>query len=366
MTPNRDNPLISVMMPAYNAAEYINEAIDSLLAQTYPHWELIVVNDGSTDETAAVLGQCDDPRIRVFHKENGGEASARNVALSHMSGDLLAFLDADDVFLPHHLATAVTHLQQQPQRNAVYSDGYYINQNGAKLQPLSSQRRGPFTGDLFEQLAHASDVFGPPTCVVLTRQIVVEQRLTFDPQIVIGPDWDFLTHYAQFGDFAYADEITCLYRVHQTNVTVRVNLAERALHTARCREKAIQLPRFADCSLATQTAVFYDLLVNMLNGHPERQTAVLAWPQFQALPSQEQARLLRLMFREGLLGDTDGRYLDDWLGQARCRDPADRRGTWVAALYRLHPALCRLFLRARDFAQPKETPISPFQNLNQS
>ena len=104
----------------------------------------------------------------------------------------------------------------------------------------------------------------------------------------------------------------------------------------------------------------------MLSGHPERQTAVLAWPQFQALPDQQQARLLRLMFREGLLAGIDDRYLDDWLGQARCRDPADRRSTWLATLYRLHPALCRLFLRARDSAQFKETAISPFQNLNQS
>jgi glycosyltransferase involved in cell wall biosynthesis len=356
-------PLVSIMMPAYNAAAYIGQAIESVLAQTYPHWELILVNDGSTDETADIAAAYADERIHLIHQENGGEAAARNTALGHMSGDLLAFLDADDLYKPHHLQTAVDYLRHHPHHPSVYMDGHYIDQEGKVMEPLSSQRRGPFSGDIFEQVVRASDVFGPPTCTVLNRAVVVEHGLTFDTDIVIGPDWDFLTHYAQFAHFGYVDESTCLYRVHQSNVTVRVDLERRALYTARCREKAIQLPRFADCSLATRRAVFYELLVEMLNGHPQRQTAVLGWPQFQALPAAEQARLLRLMFREGLLRGIERPYLDAWLQQARQKSPTDRRGAWLYRLYDLSPALCHLFLRTKDAIRPKGTLTSPFGNL---
>lgn len=356
-------PLVSIMMPAYNAAAYIGVAVESVLAQTYPHWELVLVNDGSTDETAVIAASYQDQRIRLIHQENGGEAAARNTALRHMRGELLAFLDADDLYKPHHLETAVAYLLHHPQHPSVYTDGHYIDQDGHVMQPLSSQRRGPFTGDIFEQVVRASDVFGPPTCTVLDRSIIVANNLSFDTDIVIGPDWDFLTQYAQFAPFGYVDQSTCLYRVHQSNITVQVDLERRALYTARCREKAIQLPRFADCSLATRSAVFYELLVEMLNGYPQRQTAVLTWPQFQDLPTTEQARLLRLMFREGLLRGIEPRYLNNWLQQARQQSPRDQRGTWLHRLYGLSPALCRFFLRAKDTVRPKGNVTSPFRNL---
>ncbi len=95
--------LVSVMMPAYNAERYIRPAMESLLAQTYSRWELIVVNDGSKDATAAIARSFDDPRIRVIDQPNGGEASARNTALRTMRGEFVAFLDADDAYLPEHL-----------------------------------------------------------------------------------------------------------------------------------------------------------------------------------------------------------------------------------------------------------------------
>lgn len=89
-------PLVSVIMPAYNAEEFIAEAITSVLSQTHGELELLVVNDGSTDGTEAVVRSFNDPRIRYFQKENGGIGSARNMALDHMRGDFLCFCDADD------------------------------------------------------------------------------------------------------------------------------------------------------------------------------------------------------------------------------------------------------------------------------
>jgi glycosyltransferase involved in cell wall biosynthesis len=93
-------PLVSIMMPAYNAEAFIAQAIESVLAQTMTDWELIIVDDGSTDGTPAVTDRYQDPGIRVLRQPNGGESIARNTALQHMRGSLVAFLDADDVFLP--------------------------------------------------------------------------------------------------------------------------------------------------------------------------------------------------------------------------------------------------------------------------
>ncbi|MBK9061442.1 MAG: glycosyltransferase family 2 protein [Flavobacteriales bacterium] len=84
-------------MPAYNAAEHVREAIMSVQAQTWPNWELVVVNDGSQDATAAILDGLDDARIIVVHQENKGVSAARNTGLDRARGEIIAFLDADDV-----------------------------------------------------------------------------------------------------------------------------------------------------------------------------------------------------------------------------------------------------------------------------
>ncbi|MCL4262310.1 MAG: glycosyltransferase [Anaerolineae bacterium] len=357
--------LISVMMPAYNAEKFIGEAIDSVLAQTYPQWELIVVNDGSKDDTAVVAAQYNDPRIKLIHQPNGGEAAARNTALQNLGGEFLAFLDADDQFLPDHLEKTVAVLQANPTLHGVYTDGIYIDTAGQGMEPLSSQRRGPFTGWIFPEIVRASDVFGPPTCTLLRSSLIFERELQFDTRIVIGPDWDFLTRYCEWAQFGNLPDRTVLYRIHQTNITVQVDRQRRAGYLALCREKAIHLERFAACPLDVQTAVFYDLLVNLLAGQAERQTAVTQWPQFQTLPLAEQARLYRLMAGKSLMNRETGPHVAAWLQQAYRLNPADRRNKLMLTLYRLHPTLCRAFLHTRQRGQAK-TKASPFANLNQS
>lgn len=101
-------PLISVCMPAYNAEQYIAEAIRSVIDQTYKNWEIIIVNDGSTDDTQVVIDQFGkDERIKLVKTINGGAARARNIAYSHSRGEYIMFFDADDVISPDYLKTQV-------------------------------------------------------------------------------------------------------------------------------------------------------------------------------------------------------------------------------------------------------------------
>jgi glycosyltransferase involved in cell wall biosynthesis len=356
-------PLVSIMMPAYNAAKYIGQAIESVLSQTYPNWELIIVNDGSKDGTADIIACFQDERIKAIFQHNSGEANARNMALKAVQGEYLAFLDADDVYLPNHLEYTVAYLVDHPQVDAVYTDGHYCDQDGNLIQSLSSQRRGPFEGHLFDELVRSSDVFGPPTCVVLKLELVKQHNLTFDPAIVIGPDWDFMTRYSEHAKFGYIAQHTCLYRVHQTNVTKMTKTVERALSLVRCREKAIQLESFNSCPVDIRVHVFYDLLVNLLEKYPDRQVEVTLMPEYLGLPRNEQARLLRLMASKAIVNGIDPGFINSWLDRSRTVNPKDRRCVMINKCYEISPRLCTSILRLRAHLKRKHMKTSLFGDL---
>jgi glycosyltransferase involved in cell wall biosynthesis len=356
-------PLVSIMMPAYNAEKYIGQAIESVLNQAYPNWELIIVNDGSKDGTEKVIARFQDKRIKAISQRNSGEAAARNLALKAVQGEYLAFLDADDVFLSHHLEQTVAYLVDHPQIDAVYTDGHYCDQDGNLLQTLSSLRRGPFEGRLFDELVRASDVFGPPTCVVLGYHLIKQHNLTFDPAIVIGPDWDFMTRYSEHARFGYVNQHTCLYRVHQTNITKTTKTEERALSLVRCREKAIHLDSFNSCSVDVRVYVFYDLLVNLLAEYPDRQMEVTQLPEFLDLPRKEQSRLLRLMASKALVSGNNSTNIKDWLNRSRILNPKDQRGLMINAFYNFSPGLCTSVLRLKQFPKRKTVKTSLFGDL---
>ncbi len=350
-------------MPAYNAELFIGQAIESVLAQTYSSWELLVVDDGSTDDTAVITAQFTDLRIKLIRKENGGESSARNVALDNSRGAFIAYLDADDVWLCHHLETLIGYLQAHPDMDAVYTDGWHINRDGKRLKPLSSRRRGPFEGRIFEEVVRASDVFGPPVCVVLRRDLVERHHLRYDTHIVIGPDWDFFMRFADVGRFGYVDALTCEYRIHTTNITFQVDWERRVEYIALCREKSIKMPGFRGCSTETRMAVFYDLLVVLLAGKPERQMALMRQPEFAVLPAAERGLLLRLAAVENILTGTDDLYVMDWLQQARLDNPDDRIAVWLAKMYLLSPGLTRQILWLKRRGRTRSRPLNLFDDL---
>jgi len=111
--PTPSTPLVSVIIPAYNATAFLGETLDSVLAQTYPNLEIIVVDDGSTDDTPDLLGSYGD-RIRVLRQANSGQATARNHGAREAHGELLAFLDSDDLWDPDKIARQVELLDRFP------------------------------------------------------------------------------------------------------------------------------------------------------------------------------------------------------------------------------------------------------------
>mgnify|MGYP001146457269 FL=1 len=106
--------LVSVVIPAYNAELYIKHAIDSILCQSHSDLEVIIVNDGSTDNTQAIVMSFTDPRVRLVNKTNGGMSSARNAGVDQAKGEYLAFLDADDYWMPDKLEKQISLLNKKP------------------------------------------------------------------------------------------------------------------------------------------------------------------------------------------------------------------------------------------------------------
>jgi glycosyltransferase involved in cell wall biosynthesis len=209
---------ISVIIPAYNAAETLAATIDALLAQTYPHWEAIVIDDGSIDATAAIVTDfaAHDQRIRLIQQANAGVITARNVGIAAAQHDWLLFNDADDWIAPTHFAKMVAVLQRDSTLDAVHcgwsrvaADGTIVN---AKFAPEKS--------DMFPDLA-CYCTFHVNTCIV--RKILVESVGGFDPRIAYCEDWDLWQRIARQGArFAALPEVLAFYRMQPNSLSSHV------------------------------------------------------------------------------------------------------------------------------------------------
>ena len=133
--PPEQNPLISVVIPTFNAARFLPEAIASIRDQLYEPLEIIVVDDGSTDETKCVAQQW--PDVRFLHQPNLGPSAARNAGIQAARGDLLAFLDADDLWTPNHLRVLLPHLLLEPQLRFIWGTAHHVrlieNDDGTRI-----------------------------------------------------------------------------------------------------------------------------------------------------------------------------------------------------------------------------------------
>lgn len=202
---------VSVVMPCYNAAQYLDDAINSLRAQTYSDFEVLAVDDGSTDETLARLDRqaVMDRRISYFKQTNAGPSAARNTALRHVNGEYVCYLDADDVFLPEKIERQLRYLQAHPNVDLVYSD-YYTGDAGLSLTALTAVRF-PQTDDMLEAVAIRN--YFPPM-VPLFRRKLMDAVGEWDESFRMTEDWDYWIRAAKLGTFAYLPGPMVIYRTH--------------------------------------------------------------------------------------------------------------------------------------------------------
>jgi glycosyltransferase involved in cell wall biosynthesis len=182
--PGHDShPLVSVIIPTYNRREYLSRAIDSVLGQTYPGFELLVVDDGSTDETPDLL-KAYGRDIRVIRQANSGVSSARNAGIRAAGGELIALLDSDDSWLPEKLAHQVDFFRASPQATICQTQEIWIR-NGKRVNPKKRHRK--FSGMIFEKTLPLCLV--SPSAVMMRASLFREVGL-FDERLPACEDYD--------------------------------------------------------------------------------------------------------------------------------------------------------------------------------
>jgi glycosyltransferase involved in cell wall biosynthesis len=202
-------PLVSVVMPAYNAALYLEEAVRSLQAQTYSNLHIIIVNDGSKDNTAEVADRlaAQDSRVQVIHKANAGVSAARNDAFRAVKGDYVCFLDADDVYLPTKIAKQVQFLEQHPGIDLVYCDNHNADQHLTMTGTTSNLPPVPL-----KQAFMYRNWFSP--LAPMLRNSLVQKVGFFDAGLHGGEDWDYWLRCLEYTNFGHIPEPLGIYRHH--------------------------------------------------------------------------------------------------------------------------------------------------------
>jgi glycosyltransferase involved in cell wall biosynthesis len=186
--PAGHQPLVSVVMPALDAARSLGRAIDSVRAQSYPHWELLIVDDGSGDATPDVAkGYANDERIRLLFQPHEGVARARNLALDASGGEIIAYLDADNLWDPDYLAHVVGHLALRPEVDSVYL---------GQLVSASQRRFHALRGSAFDRAALERENFIDLNTFAHRRRLW-QERGGFDESLRRLGDWDLALRYTE-------------------------------------------------------------------------------------------------------------------------------------------------------------------------
>ncbi|MFK7871474.1 MAG: glycosyltransferase family 2 protein [Roseobacter sp.] len=208
-----DQPFVSVVIPTFNRAHFICDAVDSVLEQEFTNFEVIVVDDGSTDDTLERLAQISDPRLVVIPQDNTGRSNARNNALRRATGDYIAFLDSDDLFLPSKLSTQVDYLEAHPSVGMIYTGANCINEHG---QSIEGQFEATVSGNIYKDVAFFRPVTIALPTVMLRREILLEVG-DFDEAMERFEDTDMWRRVSKVTPVHGLPTPTCKIRTHSEN-----------------------------------------------------------------------------------------------------------------------------------------------------
>jgi glycosyltransferase involved in cell wall biosynthesis len=219
-------PSISVVIPLFNKERYVSAAIDSVLSQSFQDFEIVVVNDGSTDDGPRVVEQRHDLRIRLIHQNNGGVSAARNRGIREASSDVIAFLDADDEWMPGFLSTIMELRTRYPKAGA-YATAYRISKgNGIYRDVIASgfsrAGRAGLIGDYFGS-AHRAPVSA--SSVAVPRRLF-DRVGGFREGCAMGEDMDMWFRIAAYYDVAYCPTISAVWRFTVQDSACQTRLPE--------------------------------------------------------------------------------------------------------------------------------------------
>jgi glycosyltransferase involved in cell wall biosynthesis len=210
---NKLMPKVSVIVPSYNHAKFLRETIDCVLAQTFSDWELVIVDDRSSDDSMAILASYTDPRIRVSQNErNSGTYPTLNRCLDLSTGEYIAVLDSDDLWAPTKLEKQVAALDKNPEASFSYTFGTAVDEEG---QPVGRHHLDLPSEPLQQPIASLL-----PENRILASSVMFRRGLIrFDPEAVTSGDWTALIRLCKLGMAAFIDEPLTFWRHHGVNTS---------------------------------------------------------------------------------------------------------------------------------------------------
>jgi len=217
-------PLVSVIIPAFNSADWIADTIRSVLNQDYQNLEVIVVNDGSTDNTELIVKSFGD-KVKYFYKTNGGQSSARNLGILNSNGEYIAFIDSDDLWEKEKTSVQVKYLKENNYK-WIYSDGIAFDSLSKEVLFQFSEISYPYHDNVLINLFQSC--FIPMPTVLLKKEVFLEVGyFNEDNRFRNREDWEMWLRIANYYPIAYIPQILVKYRVHNKSVTGKESLIER-------------------------------------------------------------------------------------------------------------------------------------------
>jgi glycosyltransferase involved in cell wall biosynthesis len=264
------SPLVSVIIPALNAGATLGRALDSVALQTYPHWEAIVIDDGSSDDTAALVERRGDPRCRLIRRSTrGGPSQARNEGIAAARGEVIALLDADDEWLPEKLARQVAALAQHPDAALVVCDMHAVHEDGSAGTSVFT-RQAPSAGPEAWKALLASSFIG--TSAVLAPRTLLQELGGFDAGLAVGEDQDLFIRLALRGEVVVLPEGLAIYHYRRASYSA-----------AYARDQA-------------------RIVLGMVRRHLAAERHRLRWPERRHILAQRYGRLGRNLIAAGARG----------------------------------------------------------------
>ncbi len=215
-------PKVTVVIPNYNYANYIKKTIDSVLAQTYKNIEVLVIDDGSKDNSLKILEDYDD-KITVLKQKNQGVSRARNNGAANSNGEYIAFLDADDIWLPEKVETQMKKFFNDGNIGLVHCSMNYIDKNDKYCGKNYNGKEGNVADELL--LFEEGVVVGAGSTAIVPRRIFDELG-GFDERLSTAADWDFCYRLATRYKFGFVSEPLVLYRIHNSNMHGNIAVME--------------------------------------------------------------------------------------------------------------------------------------------
>jgi glycosyltransferase involved in cell wall biosynthesis len=255
-----NKPLVSVVIPAYNAAKTLEVTVRSVLDQTVQDIEILIVNDGSKDNTLEVAQSLAAriPCIKAISQPNGGVSSARNAGIRAAIGEYVAILDADDLWLPHKLERQLIVFESEKDVHAVQTGAYYVNDN---LEVLSVRPCFESKDALLETLLFQNMPLASGSAIV--RRSMLEKTGLFDTGLVILEDWEFMIRLARFCNLKSVEEPLVLYRNYVGNRSRDLSIHIEPGHIVL--ERLFQ-DQTLPAHIKQQRALIYSTFYRMLSG----------------------------------------------------------------------------------------------------